>query len=109
MVDVPVGDDQLQHVEIARDIINRFNLRYNVSFNLPEAEICEGSRIMSLSDGTKKMSKSSQSQYSNITIIGTWRVLRDHQTPQSAFSSALSAPRQTASPASRSPEQGHQQ
>ena len=69
-VDVPVGDDQIQHVEIARDIINRFNLRYNVHFNLPQAEVFEGSRIMSLADGTKKMSKSSQSQYSNISIIG---------------------------------------
>ncbi len=72
-VDVPVGDDQIQHVEIARDIINRFNLRYDVHFNLPQAEVFEGSRIMSLADGTKKMSKSSQSQYSNISIIG-WSV-----------------------------------
>ena len=55
-----MGDDQIQHVEIARDIINRFNLRYDVHFNLPQAEVFEGSRIMSLADGTKKMSKSSQ-------------------------------------------------
>lgn len=69
-VDVPVGDDQVQHVELARDIIDHFNHQYNVNFNLPQAEVFEGSRIMSLSDGTKKMSKSSQSQYSNISIIG---------------------------------------
>ena len=68
-----MGDDQIQHVEIARDIINRFNLRYDVHFNLPQAEVFEGSRIMSLADGTKKMSKSSQSQYSNISII-SWSV-----------------------------------
>lgn len=69
-IDVPVGEDQVQHCEIARDIIDHFNQQYNVNFNLPEAEVFEGSRIMSLSDGTKKMSKSSQSQYSNISIIG---------------------------------------
>lgn len=69
-LDVPVGEDQVQHCEIARDIIDHFNHQYNVNFNLPQAEVFEGSRIMSLSDGTKKMSKSSQSQYSNISIIG---------------------------------------
>ena len=86
-----MGDDQLQHVEIARDIINRFNQRYNVNFNLPQAEICEGSRIMSLGDGTKKMSKSAQTQYSNITIIGaplgvclTRRLPRAHPTVHQA-------------------------
>ena len=67
---VPVGEDQIQHVEIARDIIDHFNHKYNLGFNLPVPEVFEGKRIMSLSDGTKKMSKSSQSQYSNISIIG---------------------------------------
>ncbi|KAK8803981.1 hypothetical protein WA171_000074 [Blastocystis sp. BT1] len=66
---VPVGEDQIQHVEIARDIIDHFNHKYNLGFNLPVPEVFEGKRIMSLSDGTKKMSKSSQSQYSNISII----------------------------------------
>lgn len=70
-IDIPVGEDQIQHCEIARDIIDHFNKQYNVNFNLPQPEVFESSRIMSLSDGTKKMSKSSQSQYSNITIIGT--------------------------------------
>ncbi|KAK8826344.1 hypothetical protein WA538_001483, partial [Blastocystis sp. DL] len=66
---VPVGEDQIQHVEIARDIIDHFNHKYNVNFNLPIAEVFEAKRIMSLSDGTKKMSKSAQSQFSNISII----------------------------------------
>ena len=66
---VPVGDDQIQHVEVARDIIDHFNRKYNVRFNLPEPEVFVGRRIMSLSDGTKKMSKSSHSQFSNISII----------------------------------------
>lgn len=65
-----MGEDQVQHCEVARDIIDHFNQQYSVNFNLPEAEVFEGSRIMSLTDGTKKMSKSSQSQYSNISIIG---------------------------------------
>jgi len=56
---VPVGDDQKQHVEVARDIANRFNGIYGDVFTLPEAFIPkEGKRIMSLSDPTRKMSKS---------------------------------------------------
>ncbi|CBK24694.2 uncharacterized protein [Blastocystis hominis] len=66
---VPVGEDQIQHVEVARDIIDHFNRKYNVHFNLPEPEVFVGRRIMSLSDGKKKMSKSSQTQFSNISII----------------------------------------
>ena len=67
---IPVGEDQTQHVEVTRDIIDHFNHKYKVNFNLPVAEVFEAKRVMSLSDGTKKMSKSSQSQYSNISIIG---------------------------------------
>jgi len=56
---VPVGDDQRQHVELARDIANRFNGVYGDVFTVPEAFIPkEGARIMSLSEPTKKMSKS---------------------------------------------------
>jgi len=56
---VPVGDDQRQHLEIARDITNRFNGIYGDVFTVPEAFIPkEGARIMSLSNPTNKMSKS---------------------------------------------------
>lgn len=56
---VPVGDDQLQHVEITRDLVNRFNNRYGNVLQMPKAEIRKvGARIMSLSDPTVKMSKS---------------------------------------------------
>jgi len=56
---VPVGEDQRQHVEIARVIAKKFNNLYGDTFKLPEAIIKkEGARIMSLSDPTKKMSKS---------------------------------------------------
>ncbi len=58
---VPVGDDQKQHLEIARDIANRFNGAHGNTFTVPEPFIAarkDGARIMSLADGTKKMSKS---------------------------------------------------
>ena len=56
---VPVGEDQVQHVEITRDLVNRFNNRYGDVLTMPKAELRKvGKRIMSLSDPTVKMSKS---------------------------------------------------
>ena len=56
---VPVGEDQKQHVELARDLVVRFNHRYGDILKMPRPEIRKvGARIMSLSDPTKKMSKS---------------------------------------------------
>ena len=57
---VPVGEDQKQHVELCRDLVHRFNNRYNKEvFKMPEPIIPKvGARIMSLSDPTRKMSKS---------------------------------------------------
>ena len=57
---VPVGEDQTQHVELTRDLVHRFNTRYNKElFVMPKAETPKvGARIMSLSDPTRKMSKS---------------------------------------------------
>ena len=56
---VPVGDDQRQHLELTRDIAIRFNRDYGETFKVPDAYIPKiGARIMSLSDPTKKMSKS---------------------------------------------------
>ena len=56
---VPVGEDQVQHVELTRDLVNRFNNRYGDILTMPKAEMRKvGARIMSLSDPTKKMSKS---------------------------------------------------
>lgn len=67
---VPVGDDQTQHVELARDIAGAFNRQFNTEyFKLPEAMYNEiGTRVMSLRDGTKKMSKSDESDYSRINM-----------------------------------------
>lgn len=57
---VPVGEDQKQHVELARNVAERFNSRYSDTFKLPEPIIPKvGGRIMDLQDPTKKMSKSS--------------------------------------------------
>ena len=56
---VPVGEDQVQHVELARNLVKRFNNRYGDVLVMPKAEMVKvGARIMSLSDPTKKMSKS---------------------------------------------------
>jgi tryptophanyl-tRNA synthetase len=56
---VPVGDDQKQHVELCRDLAERFNARFGKVFKVPEPFIAEtGARIMSLQDPYKKMSKS---------------------------------------------------
>src|SRR5207253_1963989 len=67
---VPVGEDQKQHVELARDIAGAFNRRYEVEFfPLPEPVIFgTATRVMSLRDGTKKMSKSDSSDYSRINM-----------------------------------------
>jgi tryptophanyl-tRNA synthetase len=56
---VPVGDDQKQHVEITRDIANRFNNKYGETFVIPDVYMPKvGARIMDLQDPSKKMSKS---------------------------------------------------
>ncbi len=56
---VPVGEDQKQHVELTRDVAQRFNSVYGATFKLPEPLIAEeGARIMALDDPTQKMSKS---------------------------------------------------
>ena len=67
---VPVGDDQKQHLELARDIAHKFNTDYDTDiFRLPEPLMNKSStRIMSLRDGAKKMSKSDISEYSRILM-----------------------------------------
>ena len=56
---IPVGEDQVQHIELTRDLVNRINNRYGEIFTMPKAELRKvGKRIMSLSDPTVKMSKS---------------------------------------------------
>lgn len=74
---VPVGDDQKQHVELARDLAMRFNKTYGETFVIPEPVIRqEGARIMGLDDATKKMSKSSTSPKSYISLMDEDDVIR---------------------------------
>ncbi len=71
---VPVGADQKQHLELSRDIAQKFNNDFDCKdfFPLPEALIPKNvSRVMSLRDGTKKMSKSEESDYSRINLRDT--------------------------------------
>ncbi|MGO3149178.1 tryptophan--tRNA ligase [Glutamicibacter ardleyensis] len=67
---VPVGDDQRQHVELARDLAKRFNHRFGETFVVPEAFIPkEGARIYDLQSPTSKMSKSSESPAGLINVL----------------------------------------
>ena len=67
---VPVGDDQLQHIELTRDIAGRFNSLYGDTFVLPEGMLPKaGRRLMSLQDPTKKMSKSDDNPKNVIRML----------------------------------------
>jgi len=67
---VPVGDDQKQHVELARDIAKRFNNEFGNIFTIPQAVLKkEGARIMSLQNPLKKMSKSDLNQNNSIGLL----------------------------------------
>ncbi len=66
---VPVGDDQTQHLELTRDLVERFNSRFGDTFPLPERITPKiGARVMSLQDPTSKMSKSDPSPASRILL-----------------------------------------
>jgi len=67
---VPVGEDQKQHLELARDLAQRFNHHYSDTFAIPEPFIPKvGARIMSLQDPTKKMSKSDDNANNTIALL----------------------------------------
>lgn len=67
---VPVGDDQTQHVELTRDLAERFNKRYGEVFTIPEIQLPKnGARIKSLQDPLKKMSKSDPNQKATIRLL----------------------------------------
>ena len=69
---VPVGADQKQHLEIARDIASRFNGIYGKTFTIPDPYIGkQGARVMSLQDPTKKMSKSDPNPKSYVSVFDT--------------------------------------
>ncbi|MDW2877556.1 MULTISPECIES: tryptophan--tRNA ligase [Bacillaceae] len=67
---VPVGEDQKQHLELTRDLAERFNKKYNDIFTIPEVRIAKvGARVMSLQDPAKKMSKSDSNKKSFISLL----------------------------------------
>ncbi len=75
---VPVGDDQRQHIELTRDVAQRFNARYKQRvFTIPEGQIrTVGARIMSLEDPARKMSKSDPNPSAYITMLDTPKVIK---------------------------------
>ena len=74
---VPVGEDQKQHVELTRDVAERMNNRYGKLFAVPEPLVAKvGARIMSLSDPTKKMSKSDETNKGCIYLLDDLKVAR---------------------------------
>lgn len=67
---VPVGEDQRQHLELCREIVRRFNNRYGYTMPVPQPKVPEVlARVMSLTDGTKKMSKSDENRDSCIYLL----------------------------------------
>ena len=81
---VPVGEDQKQHVELCRDIAERFNSRYSETFKIPEPLVTKvGGRIMDLQNPTKKMSKSDE------IGKGTIYILDDIQVSKKKIKSAV--------------------
>jgi tryptophanyl-tRNA synthetase len=81
---VPIGDDQRQHLELARDVAARFNSRFGETFKIPEGVYPEvGARIMDLQEPTKKMSTTSG------TPQGTVRILDDFDVIRKKFKSAV--------------------
>ncbi|MEH7122181.1 tryptophan--tRNA ligase [Bacillus sp. JJ1773] len=67
---VPVGEDQKQHIELTRDLAERFNKKHSEIFTIPEIRIPKvGARIMSLQEPTKKMSKSDPNKKASITLL----------------------------------------
>lgn len=74
---VPVGEDQVQHVELARDIVERFNKKYGKKFVMPEVIVPKvGARIKDLQDPEKKMSKSDGDCKGSILLLDDEKVIR---------------------------------
>jgi len=74
---VPVGADQKQHLELCRNLAQRFNNKYSPTFKVPEPFIPkQGARIMSLQDPDKKMSKSDSNENSSVNLMDPPDVIR---------------------------------
>ena len=84
---VPVGDDQKQHVELTRDVAQRFNSIYGETFKLPEPVFAEtGGRIMRLDDPMKKMSKSDSTEEHSIFLLDSPDAIRSKVMDATTYS-----------------------
>ena len=74
---VPIGDDQRQHLELTRDVAERFNARYGETFRIPEGQYPEiGARIMDLQEPTKKMATTGGTQQGTVLIADPPEVIK---------------------------------
>jgi tryptophanyl-tRNA synthetase len=75
---VPVGQDQKQHVELTRDLAEKFNSRFGQTFKLPKVKMLSvGAKIMSLQDPKQKMSKSSQDEKGTIDLLDSPKAIKN--------------------------------
>lgn len=75
---VPVGEDQLQHIELTKTLAERFNRKFGETFVVPEPHFTkEGMRIMGLDDPTKKMSKSAASEFNYVALTDSPDIIRE--------------------------------
>lgn len=87
---VPVGEDQKQHLELTRDIAQSFNHTFSDTFVLPEPMILgQATRVMSLRDGTSKMSKSDPSDMSRINLMDSEELIRQKIKKAKSHSESL--------------------
>ena len=95
---VPVGEDQRQHLELARDVAQRFNGRFQDTFVVPEAMIPKATaKIYDLQDPTAKMSKSAATDAGLISLLDDPKSPRRRSAPRSPTASARSASTRTPS------------
>jgi tryptophanyl-tRNA synthetase len=74
---VPIGDDQRQHLELARDVASRFNARFGETFKLPQGQFPEaGARIMDLQEPETKMSTSTSSEMGKVLMVDPPELIR---------------------------------
>ena len=99
---VPIGDDQRQHLELARDVAERFNSRFGDTFKVPRAVYPEvGARIMDLQEPTRKMSTTDGTPQGTVLVLDDPTRSARSSRRRSPTRAARSATRPTRSPASR--------
>ena len=99
---MPIGDDQRQHLELARDVAERFNARFGETFVVPEGIYPEiGARIMDLQEPTRKMSTTGGTEQGTIKLLDEPDAIRKKFRSAVTDSGPRDPARATTSPASR--------